>query len=163
MANSKSLASYTDVHGLLVHAITKGKLVLTFDHPAKARRFQGRAHWYRSLLRKSNKEKGLSETSAFDNLVIRHHPMESLQVIIEPEAVDYSVTDERGNPVEVDKMLSPELFEDPIASQEQEKFFERMVNERKAAKKEREKKNPKGDDEIFDILDILNNEEIDDT
>jgi len=101
-SHSKSVLSYRDVHQAFEAAGAKGGITLTFETPAQAVTWNGRANAYRVLLRAQNAEAGREFASEFDHLMVRRRPKE-LTIRIEPRGFQFVATDASGAVINFDK------------------------------------------------------------
>lgn len=101
-SHSKSVLSYRDVHQAFEAAGAKGGITLTFETPAQAVTWNGRANAYRVLLRTQNAEAGRDFASEFDHLMVRRRPKEII-IRIEPRGFRFIATDADGAVINFDK------------------------------------------------------------
>lgn len=135
---SQSTLSYTDVHQALEKAGQLGGLILTFDTPAEAVTWNGRANAYRVLLRKQNQAAGREFASEFDHLVISRKAGIP-EVRIRPRGFGFKATAPDGTPVEFSKqtLTEPVLtpFERTQLEADADAFLEQYEAENRGDKK----------------------------
>jgi hypothetical protein len=108
---SKSVLSYRDVHQVFEAAGLKGEVKLTFDTPAKAVTWNGRANAYRVLLREQNKAAGRDFTCEFDHLVVSRKAGIP-EVIIRPRGFGFTAIGPDGKEIDFNK----QTLEGPVST-----------------------------------------------
>jgi hypothetical protein len=101
-SHSKSALSYLDVHQAFEAAGRSGGITLTFDTPAAAVTWNGRANAYRVLLRRQNEAAGREFASEFDHLMVRRRKGENL-IRIEPRGFNFVATTSEGEVIDFDR------------------------------------------------------------
>lgn len=131
-SHSKSALSYLDVHQAFEAAGASGGITLTFDTPAAAVTWNGRANAYRVLLRRQNEAAGREFACEFDHLMVRRRKGENV-IRLEPRGFNFVATTADGAVIDFDKqtlsgpVLTP--FQQSQAESEIDSFLDSIQDE----------------------------------